>query len=117
MAAGSGHPLERIFDRTPEQWLPIAAGRENGALDPASAAIHFPPGVVDAYTQDIRRGRPLEIDYTNGAVVRIGAACGVPTPVNRRLIQAVRDIESDTAQPGEELLKALIQQSAGDLTV
>ena len=117
VAAGSGHPLERIFDRTPEQWLPIAAGRENGALDPAAAAVHFPPGVVDAYTQDIRRGRPLEIDYTNGAVVRIGAACGVPTPVNRRLIQAVRDIESGAAQPGEELLEALIRQSAGDLTV
>ena len=50
-------------------------------------------------------------------MVRIGAACGVPTPVNRRLIQAVRDIESGAAQPGEELLEALIRQSAGDLTV
>jgi 2-dehydropantoate 2-reductase len=35
--------------------------------------------------QDILRGRPTEVDFINGAVVREGAALGIPTPVNQAL--------------------------------
>jgi 2-dehydropantoate 2-reductase len=35
--------------------------------------------------QDVERGRPLEHDAINGAVIRFGEAVGVPTPVNRTL--------------------------------
>lgn len=111
VAAASGHPLQDIMDRTPEAWLPIARGERNGALDRNTAKVHFPPKVVDAYTQDIRRGRPLEIEYTNGAVVRIGKACGVPTPVNQRLVDAVFAIEAGKEQAGAALIQRLIDQS------
>ncbi len=42
----------------------------------------------------LERGRPPEIDFLNGELVRRGAALGVPTPVNAALVEAVRAIEA-----------------------
>ena len=35
--------------------------------------------------QDPARGKPSEIDFLNGYVVRIGAELGIATPTNRAL--------------------------------
>ncbi len=43
--------------------------------------------------QDVDRGRPTEIDFINGAVVREGRRCGIPTPVNQTLAQLVKTLE------------------------
>lgn len=40
------------------------------------------PGQYSSTAQDLARGKPTEIDYLNGYVVRKGAALGIPTPVN-----------------------------------
>jgi Ketopantoate reductase len=44
--------------------------------------------------QDVRSGRPTEIDWINGEVVRRGARHGVPTPVNEALLQLVEVLEN-----------------------
>jgi len=44
--------------------------------------------------QSVRRGRPTEVDYFNGFIVKKGAELGVPTPVNSRIVQMVKDIEA-----------------------
>ena len=44
--------------------------------------------------QSIRRGRPSEIDHLSGAVVEAGQRLGVPTPVNRRIVELVHRIEA-----------------------
>lgn len=44
--------------------------------------------------QSIRRGRPSEIDHLSGAVVAEGAARGVPTPVNARIVELVHEVEA-----------------------
>ncbi|NLI21612.1 MAG: 2-dehydropantoate 2-reductase [Clostridiales bacterium] len=44
--------------------------------------------------QSLERGRPTEIDYFNGYIAAKGEALGVPCPVNRRLTDMVREIES-----------------------
>lgn len=44
--------------------------------------------------QSIRRGRPTEIDHLSGAVVEVGARVGVPTPVNRRIVELVHEVEA-----------------------
>ena len=49
--------------------------------------------------RDILHKRPTEIDYINGAVVRLGESLGIPTPVNRVLVAAVKALESKYA-PG-----------------
>lgn len=52
------------------------------------------PGQLSSTAQDLARGKPSEIDYLNGYVVRQGAALGIPTPVNRVLHAMVKLLES-----------------------
>lgn len=44
--------------------------------------------------QDILRGKRTEIDFINGAVVRIGAEHGIETPYNRAVVSMVKAKES-----------------------
>ncbi len=44
--------------------------------------------------QDILRGKKTEIDYINGAVVRIGAEYGIETPYNSTVVSMVKAKES-----------------------
>lgn len=53
----------------------------------------LPFGFKTSMRQDIEKGEKTEIDFINGAVVRLGEKWGVPTPVNRTLVAAVRAIE------------------------
>ncbi|HEY9094979.1 MAG TPA: 2-dehydropantoate 2-reductase [Hydrogenophaga sp.] len=48
------------------------------------------PGQYSSTAQDLMRGKPSEIDFLNGYVVRRGDALGVPTPANRVLWAVVR---------------------------
>ena len=58
--------------------------------------------------QSIRRGRPTEIDHLSGAVVEAGARLGVATPVNRRIVALVHEIEaSGTFLPPSEAARRL----------
>ena len=43
--------------------------------------------------QSVRRGRPTEVDYLNGEVASLGAQLGMPTPLNARAVELVRDVE------------------------
>jgi 2-dehydropantoate 2-reductase len=43
--------------------------------------------------QDFDRGRPSEIDFMNGAIVREAAALGIPVPVNATLTRLVKALE------------------------
>ncbi|MGI5918452.1 MAG: ketopantoate reductase family protein [Christensenellales bacterium] len=44
--------------------------------------------------QALKRGKPTEVDYFNGFIARKGAELGVDTPVNSRITQMVKEIES-----------------------
>ncbi|MBV7335827.1 hypothetical protein KFU94_47825 [Chloroflexi bacterium TSY] len=43
---------------------------------------------------DILNRRQSEIDFINGAVVKLGQKHGIPTPVNKTLVAAVKGLES-----------------------
>jgi 2-dehydropantoate 2-reductase len=53
----------------------------------------LPFGFKTSMRQDIEKGAKTEIDFINGAVVRLGEKWGVPTPVNRTLVAAIKAIE------------------------
>ncbi len=46
---------------------------------------------ISSMLQDVRRGRPTEIDYINGAVVREGERLGIPTPLNLLLTKLIKE--------------------------
>ena len=49
----------------------------------------LPESFRTSILQSLERGSPTEIGYINGAVVRLGAEAGVPTPVNATLLACV----------------------------
>jgi 2-dehydropantoate 2-reductase len=61
------------------------------AWDKAAAGLPFE--FKTSMLQSFEKGSVTEIDYINGAVVRWGERCGVPTPVNRTLVACIKGIE------------------------
>ena len=62
---------------------------------PATLAelAQFPPGGTNSMQRDLMRGRPSELEALAGAVVRLGQALGVPTPVNTFLYHSLLPLE------------------------
>ena len=44
--------------------------------------------------QDLRNGKPCEVDAINGVVCEWGRKCGVPTPVNDRIVEVIKKEQS-----------------------
>ena len=55
------------------------------------------PGQYSSTAQDLARGKPSEIDYLNGFIVRRGQALGVATPVNLAMVTLVKLLEQKAA--------------------
>ncbi len=64
---------------------PIEAWRKAGA--------GLPYEFKTSMLQSLEKGSVTEIDFVNGAVVRQGAKCGVPTPVNQALVACMKGVE------------------------
>ncbi|MCM2252255.1 MAG: 2-dehydropantoate 2-reductase [Ramlibacter sp.] len=58
------------------------------------------PGQYSSTAQDLARGKPTEIDYLNGLIVRRGEALGIPTPANRVLWALVKLLEGKRSVSG-----------------
>ena len=46
--------------------------------------------IVPSMLQDLRHGKPCEIDAINGVVCEWGRKCGVPTPINDRIVEVIK---------------------------
>jgi len=77
----------------------LAVARADGVTVPdgVEAAVRriaeTMPGQHSSTAQDLMRGKPSEIDFLNGYVVRRGDALGVPMPANRVLWSVVKLLE------------------------
>ena len=58
------------------------------------------PGQVSSPCQDLRRGKPTEIDHLNGYIAAEGERLGVATPVNRALHALVKALETHPRPAG-----------------
>ena len=47
------------------------------------------PELKASMCRDVEAGRPLEVRWLNGAIVRFGEAAGIPTPANRTILDAL----------------------------
>jgi 2-dehydropantoate 2-reductase len=96
MAALTGHTSGPLRTNPRTRGLLEAAVREaimvgnaeGGFLTPddfpalMGAIDEQPPAMTSSMAHDRRAGKPLEVDYLSGAVVRLGARHGVPTPTH-----------------------------------
>lgn len=78
VARASGVHLSYTDPQAP--WLKAAAG--------------LPDDFKTSMLQSLEKGSVTEIDFINGAVVRLGQRLGVPTPVNATLVACIKGIES-----------------------
>ncbi|MFA5010866.1 MAG: ketopantoate reductase C-terminal domain-containing protein [Ignavibacteria bacterium] len=53
----------------------------------------YPYSSTSALTRDVWEGKPSEIDYQNGTVVRLGQKYGVETPVNKFVYNCILPME------------------------
>ncbi|MDP2948911.1 MAG: 2-dehydropantoate 2-reductase [Chloroflexota bacterium] len=86
-------------------------------LDAATAERRLSPEQVKhlgapgrpSLLQDVMKGRRTEVDYFNGYVVARGAELGVPTPMNRAILELMQKVERREVPPSPDHLKALAQ--------
>jgi 2-dehydropantoate 2-reductase len=71
--------------------VPVDAARIATRIDGALTQHRAHQGSM---LQDVLAGRPTEIDFINGAIVRAAEGAGLAAPVNRTLLQLMRLIES-----------------------
>jgi 2-dehydropantoate 2-reductase len=60
-----------------------------------TAGAGLPPEFKPSILQTLERGVRSEVAYINGAVVKLGAQHGVPTPVNATLLACIQGIEKN----------------------
>jgi 2-dehydropantoate 2-reductase len=65
-----------------------------------------------AMLDSLRRGRPTEIDFLNGLVVRVCEQAGLPAPWNRAICELVGEMERSERAPGEPNLAELDRRAA-----
>lgn len=105
VAEADGAPRETVEEKSRAEWERVLTGERTGLEGRVDS---WPPGIVDAYTSDIQKGRSLEIGFTNGAVVRLGERYGVPTPINRFMVETIFAIEAGKETRGfHQVQKAL----------
>ena len=54
--------------------------------------------------QDLKKGKPCEVDAINGVVCEWGKKTGVPTPVNDKIVEIIRDIQDGRRKTGKDNL-------------
>ena len=52
--------------------------------------------------QDLKKGKPCEIDAINGVVCEFGRKHGVPTPINDRIVEIVKKMEAGIIKPDKK---------------
>ena len=54
--------------------------------------------------QDLKKGKPCEVDAINGVVCEWGKKTGVPTPVNDKIVEIIREIQDGRRKTGKDNL-------------
>jgi 2-dehydropantoate 2-reductase len=98
-----GEGMQDVMRHVVDECLAVAGAEgvqlPSDAHDTVRKLVESMPGQYSSTAQDLARGKPTEIDYLNGLVVRRGEALGIETPVNRVLWALVKLLERKPAAP------------------
>ena len=59
----------------------------------ALQSIRKATDTVSSTLQSLQRGKPTEIDYLNGEIVRLGEKMNIPTPYNSKVVELIHEVE------------------------
>lgn len=62
----------------------------------AKQMLLIDPKARSSMWQDIQDGKLTEVDYLNGAVVRLGKKHGIETPVNQQIVEQIKQLEQSS---------------------
>ncbi len=93
-----GKDIVRLF-----YWTNYAKKEVAKALMPIAMMKHN--AIEPSMLQDLKKGKPCEIDAINGVVCAWGKKAGIPTPVNDRIVALVHEMEAGKQKPSREALK------------
>jgi len=90
-------PTGALFDALVDEGVAVAKALGITLHDDPKQMIRYAanaPGKHKAsMLQDVEARRQTEVDFMNGAIVRMGEQAGVPTPLNRAMWQLVKGLE------------------------
>jgi len=122
-------PIGQLKD-TPESWQLVEGALREGAAVAAASGVDLGPGFVEnssvgiqnlasgitvSMQRDIMAGRPSELDAQVGAMVRVGAALNVPTPIFSNIYAMLLPMEraARAAEAAKQQLVAVCSQHHG----
>jgi 2-dehydropantoate 2-reductase len=75
----------------------------------AATMLKIDPQARSSTWEDLQAGRRTEVDYLNGAVVKLAESIGMDAPANRAIVGLIRTAEQGdaTAMSGDDLYDAL----------
>jgi 2-dehydropantoate 2-reductase len=75
----------------------------------AKTMLRIDPEARSSMWEDLQAGRRTEVDYLNGAVVKLAESTSCDAPLSRRVVQLMRQAEEGKIKslPGPQLLKAI----------
>lgn len=92
-----GVGIREVMDDVIDECLAVASAEGVRITTDVRAAVQRVfetiPAQYSSTAQDLARGKPTEIDFLNGHVVRRGKALGIPTPANQVLWALVKLVE------------------------
>lgn len=59
--------------------------------------------------QSLERGKPTEIDYLNGFIVRKAKELGIRTPVNEKIVEMIKEVERGKRKTSPENVEEILQ--------
>jgi len=97
-----GLQVEKFGGAPAKRWA--AASGDGAVFEELGAMIADSAGTgsgdwYPSMGQDVQNGRPTEIDYMNGEVLRRGVKLGVEVPVTRATVDVVRRIDRGELEP------------------
>lgn len=84
----------------------------------AASMIRIDPKARTSMWNDLQAGRPPEVDYLNGQVIMEGLKAEVPTPVNQRVVELVKQAFEHGQSPelsGRELMAMVSDVQVGHI--
>ena len=103
----AGIALRRVSP-LPTRYLPVMLGLPNWLfLRLAKNMTDLDAQAKTSMAQDLERGRPTEIELLSGEIIALGKRCGIPTPLNEAVYEAIAQVEQGHGSTAARLYREL----------